>query len=196
MKSRVLINKCCSCQDSGRILAHSLSKAEQSPSLPFNGQAKKNRASSFGTRNRSPLVQQVQTYPSLLWRFRSSAIPSLLLKLSQSNRDFSCKTYSGSNLLVSVIILRFVCEVGTVGKISDCLPEAPGFNPRPGRGLNFGRPFATPSVDRDVKPLVYSLDVLSGDLNGHALVDKSRLVPVLWTATSSTTKGHCNWGNL
>ena len=27
----------------------------------------------------------------------------------------------------------------------------------PGRGLNFGRPsFATPSVDRDVKPMVYS----------------------------------------
>ena len=48
-----------------------------------------------------------------------------------------------------------VCEVGTVGKISDCQPEGPGFNPRPGRGLNFGRPsFATPSVDRDVKPLV------------------------------------------
>ena len=48
-----------------------------------------------------------------------------------------------------------VCEVGTVGKISVCQPEDPGFNPRPGRGLNFGRPsFATPSVDRDVKPLV------------------------------------------
>ena len=48
-----------------------------------------------------------------------------------------------------------VCEVGTVGKISDCQPEGPGFNPRPGRGLNFGRPsFATPSVDREVKPLV------------------------------------------
>ena len=48
-----------------------------------------------------------------------------------------------------------VCEVGTVGKISDCQPEGPGFNPRPGRGLNFGRPsFATPSMDRDVKPLV------------------------------------------
>ena len=46
-------------------------------------------------------------------------------------------------------------EVGTVGKISDYPPEGPGFNPRPGRGLNFGRPsFATPSVDRDVKPLV------------------------------------------
>ena len=48
-----------------------------------------------------------------------------------------------------------VCEAGTVSQISDCQPEGPGFNPRPGRGLNFGRPsFATPSVDRDVKPLV------------------------------------------
>ena len=27
------------------------------------------------------------------------------------------------------------CEVGTVGKISDCQPEGPGFNPRPGRGI-------------------------------------------------------------
>ena len=42
-----------------------------------------------------------------------------------------------------------------VGKISDCQPGGPGFKPRAGRGLNFGRPsFATPSVDRDVKPLV------------------------------------------
>ena len=48
-----------------------------------------------------------------------------------------------------------VCKVGTVSKISDCQPEGPGFNPRLGRGLNFGCPsFATPSVDRDVKPLV------------------------------------------
>ena len=48
-----------------------------------------------------------------------------------------------------------VCEVGTVGKISDCQPEGSGFNPRPGGGLNFERPsFATPSVDRGVKPLV------------------------------------------
>ena len=31
-----------------------------------------------------------------------------------------------------------VCEVGTVSKISDCQPEGPGFNPRLGRGLNFG----------------------------------------------------------
>ena len=48
-----------------------------------------------------------------------------------------------------------VCEVGTVSKISDCQPEGTGLNPQPGRGLNFGRPsFATPSVDRDVKPFV------------------------------------------
>ena len=54
-----------------------------------------------------------------------------------------------------LVFFLCVCEVGTVGKISDCQPEGPGFNPRPGRGLNFGRPsFATPSVDRDVKPLV------------------------------------------
>ena len=58
-----------------------------------------------------------------------------------------------------------MCEVGTVGKISDYQPEGPGFNSQPGQGLNFGRPsFATPSVDRDVKSLVQSLDVLSGDL--------------------------------
>ena len=59
--------------------------------------------------------------------------------------------------------LACVCEVGKVGKISDCQPGGPRFNLRPGRGLNFRRPsFATPSVDRDVKPLVWSLNVLSG----------------------------------
>ena len=58
-----------------------------------------------------------------------------------------------------------MCEVGTVGKISDYQPEGPGFNPWPGRGLNFGRPsFATLSVDKDVKQLVKSLNILSGDL--------------------------------
>ena len=46
-----------------------------------------------------------------------------------------------------------MCEVGTVGKISDCQSGGPGFIPRPGQGLNFGRPsFAT------------GMDVLSGDL--------------------------------
>ena len=61
-----------------------------------------------------------------------------------------------SKLYVSHDLILFcVCEVGTVSKISDCQPEGPGFKPRPGRGLNFRRPsFATPSVDRDVKPLV------------------------------------------
>ena len=48
-----------------------------------------------------------------------------------------------------------VCEVGTVGKTSDSQPEGLGFNPRPGQGLNFRRPsFATPSADRDIKPLI------------------------------------------
>ena len=47
------------------------------------------------------------------------------------------------------------CEVSAIGWISDCQSGGPGFNPRPGRGLNFGRPsFATLPVDRDVNPLV------------------------------------------
>ena len=33
-----------------------------------------------------------------------------------------------------------VCEVSTVGKISDYQPGGSGFNPRPGGGLNFGQP--------------------------------------------------------
>ena len=59
-----------------------------------------------------------------------------------------------------------VCEVGTAGKVSDCYPEGPEFKPRPGPAtLNFGRPsFAATSVDRDVKPLVSSLNVLWGHL--------------------------------
>ena len=64
--------------------------------------------------------------------------------------------YNNAPLNLAVVKLsESVCEVSAVGKISDCQPGGPGFNPRPGRGLNFGRPsFATPSVDRDVKPLV------------------------------------------
>ena len=60
------------------------------------------------------------------------------------------------NFIVVVVVVLCVWEVGTVGKISDCQPWGPaGLNPRSGRGLNFGQPsFATPSVDRDVKPLV------------------------------------------
>ena len=60
---------------------------------------------------------------------------------------------------VCVCVCVCVCEVSAVSKISDW------FNPRPGRGLNFEcSSLATPSVERDVKPLVWSLDVLSGDL--------------------------------
>ena len=56
---------------------------------------------------------------------------------------------------VPVYPYTHVYEVGTDGKISDYQPEGSGFNPRPGQGLNFWRPFSTtPSVDRDAKPLV------------------------------------------
>ena len=75
-----------------------------------------------------------------------------------------------------------VCEVGTVGKISDYQPEGPGFNPWPGRGLNFGRPsFATSSVDSEVLAvgLVFRRFIV-GLKRTHTLVDKSRLMPVLW----------------
>ena len=52
-------------------------------------------------------------------------------------------------------MLSGVCEVGTVGKISDCQPEGPRFNPWPGQGLDFRqRSFTTLSMGRDIKPLV------------------------------------------
>ena len=52
-------------------------------------------------------------------------------------------------------------------------------------------------MDRDVKPLVESLNVLSGDLKEPThFVDKSRLMPVLWTieraAWSSVTWNYCH----
>ena len=70
-----------------------------------------------------------------------------------------------------------MCEVGTVGKISNYQSEGSGFNPRPGRPS-----FATPSVDRDVKPLnLVSRHSIGGLKRSHTLVDRSRLMPVLWT---------------
>ena len=52
-------------------------------------------------------------------------------------------------------MINHVCEVGTVGKISDCQPEGSGFIPRPGRGFDFGQPsFTTLFVDSDIKLLV------------------------------------------
>ena len=74
---------------------------------------------------------------------------------------------NGSCQFTGTLTWESVCEVSAVGKISDCQQGGSGFNHRPGRGLNFGRPsFVTPSVDRDVKQLVWPLDVLSGDLKG------------------------------
>ena len=57
--------------------------------------------------------------------------------------------------VITVIMINHVCEVGTVGKISDCQPEGSGFIPRPGRGFDFGQPsFTTLFVDSDIKLLV------------------------------------------
>ena len=99
----------------------------------------------FGICPKSSLTQAQYTV------LRFSHVPSKTEKIIESSEKlFNPKTR---------------CEVGTVGKISDCQPGGPGFNPRPGRGLNLGRPsFATLSVDRDVKPLVLSLNVLSRGL--------------------------------
>ena len=74
-----------------------------------------------------------------------------------------------------------MCKVGTVGEISDCQPEGPGFNLRPGQGLNLWRPsFATPSVDRDIKRLVYTGGILQRlDTDVHSVVTAKRST-ALW----------------
>ena len=75
------------------------------------------------------------------------------------------QTYFNLDTALALLILSVQVEVSAVGKISDCQPEGPGLNPRPGRGLNFRRPsFATPSVDSDVKPLVKSSEMISKEL--------------------------------
>ena len=68
----------------------------------------------------------------------------------------TCLMAIGYQIISSWACLAYsVCEVGTVGLISDCQPEGPRFNPQPGQGLNFGQPsFAALAMDRDVKPLV------------------------------------------
>ena len=51
--------------------------------------------------------------------------------------------------------MYFVTFAKLVRSLHGFQPEGYGFNPRPGWGLHFRRPsFATPSVDRDVKPMV------------------------------------------
>ena len=39
------------------------------------------------------------------------------------------------------LLQSYVCEVGTVEKISNCQPGGPALNHRPGEGINFGRLF-------------------------------------------------------
>ena len=74
-------------------------------------------------------------------------------------------------------------------KISDYQQEGPGFNPRPGRVLNIGRPsLATPSVDRDDRDAKPAIDPVSqrsieGPKITHTLANKSRPMPVLWTVS-------------
>ena len=83
------------------------------------------------------------------------------------------------------------CEVGTIGMISDCQPEGPGFNSRPGRGLNFGDLLLphcpwTGTSRQDVG--LVSRHSIKGLKTTHTHVGKSRVMPVLWTVTPSPAK--------
>ena len=86
-----------------------------------------------------------------------------------------------------------MCEVGTVGDISDYQPEGPRFSPRLAQGLNFGQPsFATPSVDMDVKPLVCSLNLGCIRLTlFHLFQNKNNLLKVM-TGVRDITRLCCS----
>ena len=88
-----------------------------------------------------------------------------------------------------------MCKVSAVGKTSDCQPGCSGFNPQPGRGLNFGQPFARSSADRQVKPMVYSLMkcYVRGLERTHTFLKKSRVIPVLVRATWESTPYGCRY---
>ena len=116
-------------------------------------------------------LREISSYTELVFRFLClSLILFRFLVLILILQGYEYALYSQLPLITmskdSFLEFSSVClEVSAVDEISDCQPGGSGFNPRPGRGLNFERPsFATPSVDRDVKLLVWSLDVLSGDL--------------------------------
>ena len=103
------------------------------------------------------------------WNF-TSKLPLMALECTREKQSknwgketlllFLCTICTYSTLytksyMYKINSITHVCEVGTVGKISDCQPGGPGFNPGTGWWLNFGRPsFTTLFVDRDVKPLV------------------------------------------
>ena len=88
-----------------------------------------------------------------------------------------------------------MCKVSAVGKTSDCQPGCSRFNPQPGRGLNFGQPFARSSADREVKPMVYSLMkcYVRGLERTHTFLKKSRVIPVLVRATWESTPYGCRY---
>ena len=74
-------------------------------------------------------------------------------------------------------------EVGTVGKISDCQPGGPGFNPCSGRGFTFWLPsFAT--LTGTLSSVVVSQRSIGERKRTHIHL-MARLMPVLWTVTSS-----------
>ena len=70
-----------------------------------------------------------------------------------------------------------MCVVGTVGKISDYQTEGSGFFRHTVRGQ-----------ERQAVCLV-SRRSIGGLKRTHKFVENSRLMPVLWTVTSSTTEG-------
>ena len=118
--------------------------------------------------NQPPAVQTRNTWTPGVGRVAASGFQAENLNpkslIDNANLCVSPVLANTLDHIASCNGLVCVCEVSAVNKISDWQQGGPGFNPRPGRGLNFGRPsFATPLVDRGVNPLVWSLGVLSGD---------------------------------
>ena len=76
--------------------------------------------------------------------------------------------------------------VGTVGKMSDCHPRGTGFSCQ---GVNFGPPsFATPSEERDVKPLVWFPEMISRRLTRiETLLEKIRVMSPVF---EDVVRGH------
>ena len=86
----------------------------------------------------------------------------------------------------------YMCKVnGTVGKISDCKPEGLGFNSPPWSRVELWETFFRHTVRGQGRLAIglVSQHSIAGLKRNHTLVDKSRLMPVLWTVTFSATKG-------
>ena len=84
-----------------------------------------------------------------------------------------------------------MCQVGTVGKIFDYEPDGPEFNPWPGRGLNFWWPsYATPSVDRDITPLILSPDMKFRRLRKTQTIVKEGRARLVLSGLNSSSQRH------